>query len=123
VIRIMDEFDARTTYLSSTKTPEEITSSYIKWNFETLHPGDMTSINFTAYVPGSVPCGSILVNKAKFLLDQPNGGDFVIENTSVVCQQECTNTADCSDGFILQRSGKMRCRPMHCRERGIVFCE
>jgi len=67
-----------------------------------------------------LPCGSILVNKGKILLDQASGDDFVIENTSVVCQQECTDNADCSDGLYC--NGQETCVAGQCIAGNEVSC-
>ncbi|TFG35950.1 MAG: VWA domain-containing protein, partial [Parcubacteria group bacterium] len=77
------------TYVSSSLTPEETTADYIKWNVGTLQPGDSQSIDLTMLVSESADCGSTLINKAKYWSTQTDWGDFVIEETSVTCQQEC----------------------------------
>ena len=84
-VRIKDVFDQNTTYVSSSKTPEEVTATYVKWNVGTLHPGDIVEIDLTMLVLEDTPCETILENKAKYWSNQTNWGDFVIEETTVQC--------------------------------------
>ncbi|MCP3686021.1 MAG: DUF4215 domain-containing protein, partial [bacterium] len=86
-VRIKDVFDENTDYVSSTETPEEITSDYIKWNVGTLHPGDQAVVDLIMLVSEETECGSILVNKAKYWSDQTGWGDYVIEETEVICPE------------------------------------
>jgi len=86
-VRIKDVFDQYTTYASSSRTPEEITSTYIKWNVGTLHPQDEINIDLNMNVLESTPCNTILENKAKYWSSQTNWGEFVVETTTVQCPQ------------------------------------
>jgi uncharacterized repeat protein (TIGR01451 family) len=88
-VRIKDVFDLRMTYVSSSITPEEKTSDYIKWNLGTLHPGDSKIIDVTMLVSESTNCTSTLINKAKYWSTQTDWGNFVTEETSVTCPQKC----------------------------------
>ncbi|MCX6764453.1 MAG: VWA domain-containing protein [Candidatus Nealsonbacteria bacterium] len=89
-VRVKDVFDQNTSYVSSSKTPEEVTSTYIKWNFGILTPGEEENIDLTMQVSQDTQCGTILENKAKYWSDQTGWGEFVIEQTTVDCDDQLT---------------------------------
>jgi len=89
-VRVKDVFDPNTSYISSSKTPEEVTSTYIKWNFGTLTPGEEENVDLTMQVSQDVQCGTVLENKAKYWSDQTGWGEFVTEDTTVRCEDELT---------------------------------
>lgn len=95
-VRIKDEFDSNTDYVSSSKTPEAITDTYIKWNFGTLTPGEIEELDLTMLVSEEAECGSILINKAKYWSNQTCWGSYVIEETTIECPPE----PFCGDGNL-----------------------
>jgi uncharacterized repeat protein (TIGR01451 family) len=97
-VRVKDVFDENTEYVSSSKTPETITSEYIKWNFGTLNPGEVENLDLTMLVSEEAECDSVLVNKVKFWSNQTDWGDYVIEETTVECPPE----PYCGDGNLDQ---------------------
>jgi uncharacterized repeat protein (TIGR01451 family)/LPXTG-motif cell wall-anchored protein len=97
-VLIKDVFDPNTTYVSSSKTPAETTSEYIKWNFGTVTPGEIENVDLTMLVSQGAQCGSVLINKAKFWSTQTNWGNFVTQETSVVCPPQ----PFCGDGNLDQ---------------------
>ncbi len=99
-VRIKDVFDPNTEYISSSKTPETIADTYIKWNFGTVTPGEVEELDLTMLVSEEAECGSVLINKAKFWSDQTDWGEYVIEETTIECEyQECITDDDCDDGL------------------------
>src|SRR4030043_830399 len=95
-VRIQDEFDSNTEYVGSSKTPETITATYIKWNFGTITPGEVENVDLTVLVSEETECGSVLINKAKFWSNQTDWGNYVIEETTVECPPE----PYCGDGNL-----------------------
>jgi len=95
-VRIKDVFDLNTEYVSSTKTTETITDTYIKWNFGTVTPGEVEELDLTMLVSEEAECDSVLINKAKFWSDQTGWGEYVIEETTIECPPE----PYCGDGVL-----------------------
>lgn len=85
---LQDLFDQNTQYLSAGIQPSTTTTEYLEWNFGTMIPGDTAELDLTMQVSGQTPCDSTLVNQARFWSEQTAWGEYVIEETSVICEPE-----------------------------------
>ena len=96
-VLLKDVFDQNTTYVSSSVETMFVASDYILWNFGIMEPGDTESVDLTMLVSENALCNSTLTNQVKFYSDQTDWGDFIIEETLVVC-----DPADpyCGDGIL-----------------------
>jgi hypothetical protein len=81
--------------------PNTIDNDYLKWNFGVLEPGETEEIDLTMLVSQDAACGSSLTNKAKYFSDQTCWGNFIEEETLVVCEEppvyQCSDDLD-NDG-------------------------
>jgi len=96
-VLLKDVFDANTMFISSSVETMFVASDYILWNFGTMEPGDTESVDLTMLVSENALCNSTLINQVKFYSDQTDWGDFIIEETLVIC-----DPADpyCGDGIL-----------------------
>ncbi len=100
-VLLKDVFDADTSYVIANPLPNTIDNDYLEWNFGILEPGETEEIDLTMLVSQNVACDSVLINKTKYFSDQTDWGNFVEEETLVVCEEppvyQCSDDLD-NDG-------------------------
>lgn len=84
-VKVRDYFDSNTTYLSSSKSVSDLTSTYVEWNFGTLTPGTEKTVDLKVLVDDDLNCEYIINNKAKYWSNETNWGSYVTETTPIEC--------------------------------------
>ncbi len=97
-VKLKDIFDGNTSYISSSPTPNTLSSTYIEWNFGTIEPGEIEEVDLTMGVSEEAECGSVLVNRAKYWSNQTEWSDEITEETTVVCDEP-----ECGDAEVNQQ--------------------
>ncbi len=94
-VRLKDEFDSNTTFVSSDTNLEKNKDSYVQWNFSTMEPGELEEVELVMELSGDVECGDEIINKSKYWSDQTDWGSYVSVSTLVECEEKT-----CEEGFV-----------------------
>lgn len=98
-VKVRDYFDTNTTFVTSSKSVADLTSTYVEWNFGTLTPGTEKVVDLTVNVKNNLDCDYIINNKAKYWSTETGWGNYVTETTPINCD---VVVPICGDGNLDQ---------------------